>query len=101
MERNDGFGVASIGNFFAFSDPRIEPFVDGLEVRENVILQNGANPDPVSFTPGADIVFVSDVCDPGTGMLLLVDPNPSDDCFAENVFDTDFPPGIVDLFPCP
>ena len=65
------------------------------------ILQNGANPDPVSFTPGADIVFVSDVCDPGTGMLLLVDPNPSDDCFAENGFDTDFPPGIVDLFPCP
>jgi hypothetical protein len=93
--------VASIGNFFFLFDPRIEPFVDGLEVRSNVILHNGANPDPVAFTPGADIVFVSDVFDPNSGALIVPDPDPSDNCFADNVFETDFPPGIVDLFACP
>ena len=33
--------------------------------------------------------------------LLLVDPDPTDNCFEKNKFDVDFPPGIVDLFPCP
>ena len=101
VQRNDSFGVASIGNFFFLLDPRIEPFVDGLEVRDNVILQNGANRDPVSFTPGADIVFVHDVFDPTSGTFIVSDPDPSDNCFQDNVFNTDFPPGIVGLFPCP
>jgi hypothetical protein len=36
-----------------------------------------------------------------SGALLLVDPDPSDNCFDMNAFDVDFPPGVVDAFPCP
>ncbi len=53
-----------------------------------------------SFTPGADIVFLPDVFNP-LRMLLLTDPDPSDNCFDKNEYDTDFPPGIVDTFQCP
>jgi parallel beta-helix repeat protein len=99
---NDSFGIASIGNFFSFLDPRIEPFVDDLVVVDNTIVGNGHNPDPLrTFTPGADIIFLPDVFDPMTGMLLLTDPDPSDNCFEGNTFDVDFPPGVVGLFPCP
>ena len=104
---NDSFGIAITGNFNVFLDPRIEPFNDDLVVRDNHITGNGANPDPLrTFTPGADIIFLPDVFDPGPitgvpGTLLIVDPDPSDNCFAGNAFDVDFPPGIVGLFPCP
>jgi parallel beta-helix repeat protein len=99
---NDSFGIASIGNPFAFADPRIEPFVDDLVVADNTLVGNGSNPDPLrAFTPGADIIFLPDVFDPVTGMLLLVDPDPSDNCFDGNTFDVDFPPGVVGAFPCP
>jgi parallel beta-helix repeat protein len=99
---NDSFGIGIIGNPFSFFDPRIEPFVDGLLVENNTFLDNGANPDPLrTFTPGADIIFLPDVFDTSNGMLLLEDPDPSDNCFANNTFDVDFPPGIVDMFPCP
>ena len=99
---NDSFGLAITGNFNAFIDPRIEPFNDDVVVAKNKIKDNGATPDPLrAFTPGADIVFLPDVFDPTTGMLLLVDPDPSDNCFEKNKFDVDFPPGIVNLFPCP
>ena len=51
-------------------------------------------------------MFLPDVFDPGPitgipGTLLLVDPDPTDNCFEKNKFDVDFPAGIVDLFPCP
>jgi parallel beta-helix repeat protein len=104
---NDSFGIAITGNFNVFLDPRIEPFNDDVVVQKNDIRGNGANPDPLrTFTPGADIVFLPDVFDPGpiTGMpgaLLLVDPDPSDNCFDKNQFEVDFPPGVVDAFPCP
>ena len=99
---NDSFGIAAIGNPFAFFDARIEPFVDDLRVEDNTLAGNGSNPDPLrAFTPGADIIFLHDVFNPQTGMLLLVDPDPSDNCFANNTYDVDFPPGIVDAFPCP
>lgn len=99
---NDSLGLAIIGNFFAAADPRIEPFVDDNEVRRNTLLGNGRRPDPVrALTPGADIVFVPDLLDPATGTIVAPDPDPSDNCFADNVFETDFPPGITDLFPCP
>ncbi len=99
---NDSFGLAIIGNFFAFFDPRIEPFVDGNEVRRNVILANGANPDPErALTPGVDIVFIPDVLDPATGDPVLPDPDPTDNCFQDNRFETDFPPGVTGFFPCP
>lgn len=99
---NNSFGIGVIGNFNVFFDPRIEPFNDNLRVAHNTILGNGASPDALrSFVPGVDIVFLFDVFDPGTGMLLLNDPDPSDNCFTNNQFGTDFPPGIVSAFPCP
>ena len=104
---NNSFGIAVTGNFNVFLDPRIEPFNDGLVVENNAITGNGASPDPLrTFTPGADIVFLPDVFDPGPitgnpGALLLTDPDPSDNCFAMNNFGADFPPGIVGAFPCP
>lgn len=98
---NGSFGVATIGNFFVFEDPRLEPFVDGQVVRHNAILKNGGDPDPLRLlTPPADIIFVPDRIDPTTGMVVLPDLDPSDNCYADNLFETDFPPGVVDLFPC-
>lgn len=104
---NDSFGIAITGNFNVFLDPRIEPFNDDIVVQHNHITGNGAHPDPLrTFTPGADIIFLPDVFDPGPvtgipGTLLITDPDPSDNCFAGNEFDIDFPPGIVAAFPCP
>jgi parallel beta-helix repeat protein len=83
---NDSLGVAIIQNPFASLDPRIEPNPDRNEVRRNVILQNGRNPDPIrALTPGVDIVY------DGTGTAT---------CFAENIFSLDFPVGITNIFRC-
>lgn len=83
---NDSLGVIVLQNLFGPLDPRIEPNPDFNEIRGNVILQNGHNPDPVrAITPGADIVY------DGTG---------TGNCFADNVFATEFPAGITALFPC-
>ena len=83
---NDSLGVAIIQNPLAPSDPRIEPNPDFNQVRGNVILHNGRNPDPVrAITPGADIVY------DGTG---------TGNCFADNVFGTEFPAGITAQFLC-
>jgi len=58
-------------------------------------------PEPlVCDVNGNGLLDPGDVFDPATGTLLLVDPDPSDNCFAGNSFDVDFPPGIVGLFPC-
>jgi parallel beta-helix repeat protein len=83
---NDSLGVIVLQNLFAPIDPRIEPDPDFNQVRGNVILRNGQHPDPVrAITPGADIVY------DGTG---------TGNCFADNVFKTEFPAGITALFPC-
>jgi parallel beta-helix repeat protein len=83
---NDSLGVIVLQNFVAGTDARIEPNPDFGQVRGNVILGNGHNPDPVrAITPGADIVY------DGTG---------TGTCFADNVFATEFPAGITALFPC-
>jgi parallel beta-helix repeat protein len=83
---NDSLGVAIVQNLLAPADPRIEPNPDFNQVRGNVILHNGQDPDPVrAITPGADIVY------DGTG---------TGTCFADNVFKTEFPAGITALFPC-
>jgi parallel beta-helix repeat protein len=83
---NDSLGVIVLRNFLASLDPRIEPNSDFNQVRGNVILQNGHNPDPVrAITPGADIVY------DGTG---------TGNCFADNIFATEFPAGITEQFPC-
>ena len=97
--QNNSFGVGLIGNPFVFFDARIEPFVDGNTVRGNAILANGSAPDPDRpTTPGADIVFVPDVV--VEGVTLIPDPDPSDNCFAQNLFGTDFPAGVTSAFPC-
>jgi parallel beta-helix repeat protein len=83
---NDSVGVAIVQSPFGPLDPRLEVNPDGNEVRANTILRNGLHPDPVrAQTPGADIVY------DGTGI---------GNCFARNVFATEFPPGITELFPC-
>jgi parallel beta-helix repeat protein len=83
---NDSLGVIVLQNFLASADPRIEPNPDFGQVRGNVILGNGHNPDPVrAITPGADLVY------DGTG---------TGTCFADNVFATEFPAGITEQFPC-
>ena len=83
---NDSLGVIVLQNFLASADPRIEPNPDFGQVRANVILHNGQSPDPVrAITPGADLVY------DGTG---------TGTCFADNVFDTEFPAGITEQFPC-
>jgi parallel beta-helix repeat protein len=83
---NDSLGVIVLQNFLASEDPRIEPNPDYGQVRGNVVLQNGRSPDPVrAITPGADIVY------DGTG---------TGNCFADNVFGTEFPAGITELFAC-
>jgi parallel beta-helix repeat protein len=83
---NDSLGVIVLRNLFGPADPRIEPEPDFNQVRGNVILHNGQHPDPVrAITPGADIVY------DGTG---------TGNCFADNVFRTEFPAGITALFPC-
>jgi parallel beta-helix repeat protein len=86
VNQNDSLGIAILANPFAALDPRLEPFPDGNEVRGNVILQNGQSPDPErAQTPGADVVY------DGTG---------TGNCFAENIFETEFPEGITEIFPC-
>ncbi len=105
--RNNTAGVASVAATFALLDPRIDPFVDGLEVTDNVILDNGSDPDPVSAFPPADILFVADLVNPDPP-VFLPDPDPFDNCFDANVFDTEFvqaaaagPDATLADFPCP
>jgi parallel beta-helix repeat protein len=83
---NDSLGIAIVKNLLALADPRIEPNPDFNQVRGNVILHNGQDPDPVrAITPGADIVY------DGTG---------TGTCFADSTFQTEFPADITALFPC-
>jgi parallel beta-helix repeat protein len=106
---NDSFGIASVSNPFSVLDPRLKPFVDGLVVRENVILRNGRNPDPFrALTPGADIVFAADILFPPVfGLPPIPNPDPFTNCFANNVYRTEyveaalFPGATLADFPCP
>jgi hypothetical protein len=56
---NDSLDMIVLQNFLASADSRIEPTSDFVQVRGNVVLQNGRSPDPVrAITPGADIVYI-------------------------------------------
>jgi parallel beta-helix repeat protein len=79
VNQNDTVGVALVENPFGFGPP------DDNVVSSNVIMQNGKHPDPRS---------------PGSGDILY-DGSGSGNCFADNVFKTDFPPGIASAFACP
>jgi len=86
---NDTVGVAIVKDpdVFVKADPRIDPFPDNGVVRENWIVGNATNPDPARpGTPSADIVY---------------DNSSPTQCFANNVFGTDFPAGITSSLPCP
>lgn len=58
----------------------IEPHSDGVEVRRNRAMDNGANPPPIPL-PGVDLFW------DGTG---------TDNCWQGNVFGTSFPPELPD-----
>jgi parallel beta-helix repeat protein len=79
ITKNNSFGVGLVENPFGFGPP------DDNRVLSNTVLHNGANPDSRAFLSG-DIVY---------------DGSGSNNCFADNVYKTDAPPGIVSLFPCP
>jgi parallel beta-helix repeat protein len=76
---NDSFGIGIVDNPFGFGPP------DDNQVVGNTVLNNGDGPDVRAVLSG-DIAYDGS----GTG-----------NCFAGNVFETDDPPGIVSLFPCP
>jgi parallel beta-helix repeat protein len=79
ITKNDSFGIGIVDNPFGFGPP------DDNRVVDNVVMQNGGDPDVRAALSG-DIVYDGS----GTG-----------NCFGGNVFKTDDPPGIVSSFPCP
>jgi parallel beta-helix repeat protein len=84
---HNSVGIAIVANPFAPLDPRIEPFPDNNEVRNNIVLRNGRQPDPErATTPGVDLVY---------------DGSGGGNCFDHNLFQTQFPEGITGFFPCP
>lgn len=100
--QNGTVGIASLGSPFAEEDSRLEPFVDGQVVRGNVILRNGARPDGERWgLAAADVVFLPDAVDPLLGEVVTSDPDPSDSCFERNLFEGDYPDGVVGDLACP
>jgi parallel beta-helix repeat protein len=79
ITKNDSFGIGIVANPFGFGPP------DDNRVIGNTALHNGGDPDVRAALSG-DIVY---------------DGSGSNNCFADNVYKTDDPPGIVSLFPCP
>jgi parallel beta-helix repeat protein len=79
ITRNDSFGIGIVENPFGFGPP------DDNRVIGNTVLHNGADPD-VRASLSGDIAY---------------DGSGSNNCFADNVFKTDDPPGIVSMFSCP
>lgn len=77
--KNDSFGIGLIDNPFGLGPP------DDNRVIGNTVLHNGGDPDVRTFLSG-DIVY---------------DGSGSNNCFTDNVYKTDAPPGIVSLFTCP
>jgi len=86
VTNNDTGGIGVLDFPPTAADPRSEPNPDGNRVIGNVVLHNGTDPDPDrSPVPGADLIYN------GTG---------TGNCFADNVFRTQFPAGITSAFAC-
>jgi parallel beta-helix repeat protein len=90
---NDSFGIAvsniCVGQqlppeICAILD--IQPDADDTHTIGNIVTGNGTNPDP-DLPP----VFAVDLAWDGTG---------TGNCWSDNVFDTEFPPGLTAGFPC-
>jgi parallel beta-helix repeat protein len=76
---NDSAGIliAQLPPDAAALDPRISPFPDDNEIRNNVTLENGGSPDPkLAPLPGADLVW---------------DTSGSGNCWKGNTFESSFP----------
>src|SRR5262249_47758597 len=72
-----GIALAQLPAAIAALDPRIDPFPDNNQIRDNVSLRNGSSPDPkLAPLPGVD---------------LLWDFSGSGNCWASNVSETSFP----------
>lgn len=83
---NDTGGIALIALPIPNPDPRVDPEPDGVEVRSNIVLRNGLDPDALrSPLPGADLIY---------------DGSGAGNCFADNVFETSFPTALELLFGC-
>lgn len=83
---NDTGGIAVIALPIPNPDPRVDPEPDGVEVRGNVALRNGVDPDTLrSPLPGADLIY---------------DGSGAGNCFAENVYQTSFPTALELLVGC-
>jgi parallel beta-helix repeat protein len=81
VNKNDSAGIGIVAN------PLIPGLVpDDNRVIGNTVLHNGGNPDLDHGGIPGDIVY---------------DLSGSNNCFADNVFKTDVPPGIVSAFACP
>jgi hypothetical protein len=83
---SSGHRIALIALPVPNPDPRVDPEPDAVEVRGNVVLRNGLDPDVLrSPLPGADLIYDG----PGAG-----------NCFVDNVFQTSFPTALELLFAC-
>jgi parallel beta-helix repeat protein len=77
QNKSAGIVVIRVPPNFAALDPFINPFPDHNEIRGNVALQNGGDPDPkISPFPGSDLIW---------------DFSGTDNCWVSNVFKTSFP----------
>jgi parallel beta-helix repeat protein len=80
-----GIAVAQLPPALASLDPRIDPFPDYNEIVDNVVADNGSNPDPkLSPFPPSD---------------LLWDFSGTSNCWSDNTFNTAFPSPLPDCQP--
>src|SRR6266540_5612390 len=77
-----GIAVVQLPPALASLDPRIDPFPDYNEIIDNVVVENGSNPDPklAPFPPGD----------------LLWDMSGTGNCWSDNTFNTAFPSPLPD-----
>jgi len=72
-----GIAVAQLSPDLAALDPRIDPFPDYNEIVDNLVMENGSNPDPrIAPFPPSDLIWDFS----GTG-----------NCWSDNVYQTSFP----------
>jgi parallel beta-helix repeat protein len=84
LNNSVGIAVGQLPPDLAALDPRIDPFPDNDQIRDNVLMMNGRDPDPkLAPFPGSDLIWDFS----GTG-----------NCWSHNVYRTSFPAQLPD---CP